>query len=71
MREKLFQEKAIAEQLLVDTRNDENKSRLAFTTAREKLRVFGVPEADIDPLVKGLGDLLKPGELVRSATWPG
>jgi len=63
MREKLFLEKAIAEQLLVDTRNDENKSRLAYKTAMDKLRVFGVPEEEIDPLIKSLGDTPKPGEL--------
>ncbi len=54
LRESLFNTKAIAEQLLVDTRNDENKSRLAVTTARQKLLVLGVPEDQIDPLVKNL-----------------
>ena len=59
LRENLFMTKAIAEQLLVDTRNDENKSRLAVTTARQKLLVLGVPEDQIDPLVKNL----RPGDL--------
>jgi cobalt-zinc-cadmium efflux system membrane fusion protein len=54
LRENLFKTKAISEQLLVDTRNDENKSRLAVTTARQKLVVFGVPEDQIDPLIKNL-----------------
>jgi cobalt-zinc-cadmium efflux system membrane fusion protein len=64
MREKLFRvDKAIAEQLLVDTQNDESKSRLAFKTSMDKLRVFGVPEEEIDPLIKSLGDTPKPGEL--------
>jgi cobalt-zinc-cadmium efflux system membrane fusion protein len=54
LREKLFETKAISEQLLVDTRNDENKSRLALSTARQKLRVFEVPEDQIDQLVKNL-----------------
>jgi len=53
-REALFKDKAIAEQLLIDTRNDENKSRLAVTTARQKLIVFRVPEEQIDPLIKNL-----------------
>src|SRR4029077_1785527 len=34
--------------------NDENKSRLAVTTARQKLLVFEVPEDQIDLLVKNL-----------------
>ncbi|MFI5457315.1 MAG: efflux RND transporter periplasmic adaptor subunit [Isosphaerales bacterium] len=53
-REALFKDKAISEQLLIDTRNDENKSRLAVTTARQKLIVFRVPEEQIDPLIKNL-----------------
>jgi cobalt-zinc-cadmium efflux system membrane fusion protein len=56
MREKLYAEKAIAQQVLVDSQNDESKSHLAFTTAREKLRIFGVPEEQIDPLLKNLAD---------------
>ena len=63
MREKLFAQKAIAEQVLVDSKNDESKSRLAYTTANEKLLVFGVPEADIVPLLKNLGDESLPQEL--------
>jgi cobalt-zinc-cadmium efflux system membrane fusion protein len=54
LRENLFKTEAISQQLLTDTRNDENKSRLAVTTARQKLVVFGVPEDQIDPLVKNL-----------------
>jgi len=63
MREKLYTEHAVALQVLVDTRNDENKSRLAYKTSMDKLRVFGVPEEEIDPLIKSLGDTPKPGEL--------
>jgi membrane fusion protein, heavy metal efflux system len=55
MREKLYAEKAIAQQVLVDSQNDEAKSHLTFTTAREKLKIFGVPEEQIDPLLKNLG----------------
>ena len=44
-------------------KNDESKSRLTYTTAREKLLVFGVREEDIDPLLKNLGDETIPREL--------
>jgi cobalt-zinc-cadmium efflux system membrane fusion protein len=54
LREKLFKTEAISAQVLTDTRNDENKSRLAVTTARQKLVVFEVPEQQIDELVKNL-----------------
>src|ERR1700677_1800958 len=54
LREDLSKRDAIAKQVLTDTRNDENKSRLAVTTARQKLVVYEVPEDQIDPLVKNL-----------------
>ena len=54
LREKLFKTEAISAQALTDTRNDENKSRLAVITARQKLVVYEVPEDQIDPLVKNL-----------------
>jgi cobalt-zinc-cadmium efflux system membrane fusion protein len=54
LRESLFKTNTISEQLLVDTRNDENKSRLVVNTARQKLVVLGVPAEDIDPLIKNL-----------------
>ena len=54
LRENLYKSNAVSEQLLVDTRNDENKSRLTVRVAREKLRVFGVPDNQIDPLIKNL-----------------
>jgi cobalt-zinc-cadmium efflux system membrane fusion protein len=54
LRENLYKTQAVSEQLLVDTRNDENKSRLTVKVAREKLRVFGVPDSSIDPLIKNL-----------------
>ena len=63
MREKLYAEKAISQQVLVDSQNDESKSRLAYTTAKEKLLVFGVPEEQIDPLLNNLGDQSVPTEL--------
>ncbi len=54
LREELIKTNAISQQVLVDTRNDENKSRLALSTARQKLRVFEVPEDQIEQLVKNL-----------------
>jgi cobalt-zinc-cadmium efflux system membrane fusion protein len=54
LREELIKTNAISQQVLVDTRNDENKSRLALSTARQKLRVFEVPEDQIDRLIKNL-----------------
>lgn len=54
LREKLFKTEAISAQVLTDIRNDENKSRLAVTTARQKLLVFEVPAQQIDELVKNL-----------------
>jgi cobalt-zinc-cadmium efflux system membrane fusion protein len=54
LREKLFKTEAISAQALTDIRNDENKSRLTVTTARQKLLVFEVPEKEIDELVKNL-----------------
>jgi cobalt-zinc-cadmium efflux system membrane fusion protein len=54
LREELIKTNAISQQVLVDTRNDENKSRLALSTARQKLRVFEVPDDQIEQLVKNL-----------------
>ncbi len=56
LREKLFKEKAISEQLLVDSQNDERKSRLDYLTARGKLRLYEVPDEQIEPLLRNLGD---------------
>jgi cobalt-zinc-cadmium efflux system membrane fusion protein len=55
-REDLYQKNAISKQQLVDTRNDEKKSFLDFTLARDKLKVYKVPDDQIDPLLIGLGD---------------
>jgi cobalt-zinc-cadmium efflux system membrane fusion protein len=63
LRKELASTNAIAKQLLVDTQNDESKSRLAYTTAREKLKVYGVPDDQIDPLLTNLGDKPIPQEL--------
>jgi RNA polymerase sigma factor (sigma-70 family) len=49
----------LAEQDLVDARNRERKSRLAFTTSQERLRVLGVQEDQINSLIKDHGNLPK------------
>jgi cobalt-zinc-cadmium efflux system membrane fusion protein len=54
VREELIKTNAIAKQVLVDTQNDENKSRLALSTARQKLKVFEVPDDQIEALTRNL-----------------
>ncbi len=63
MKEKLLVEKAASEQQVIDAKNDESKSRLTAATAKEKLKVFGVLETQIDLLTKNLGDAPMPEEL--------
>ncbi len=56
-REKLVATGAISQQLWVDTQNDEQKSRLDFNIARDKLSVFyEIPEEELHPLLEGIGD---------------
>ncbi len=55
MRENLVLEKANSLQVLIDAQNDERKSRLTYLTAQDKLRIYGVPEEQIEPLLKNLG----------------
>jgi multidrug resistance efflux pump len=49
----------LAEQDLVDAQNRERKSRLAFTTSKERLRVWGVQEDQINSLINDHGNLPK------------
>ncbi len=63
MKEKLLVEKAASEQQVIDAKNDESKSRLTAATAKEKLKVFGVSEEQIELLTKNLGDAPMPEEL--------
>jgi cobalt-zinc-cadmium efflux system membrane fusion protein len=56
LRERLVATGAVAQQVWVDTQNDENKSRLLYTTSRDNLVVLGVPESEIDPLIANLGE---------------
>ena len=51
--------KRFLEQPLLDSRNDERKSRLAFTTSKERIRVLGVQEDQINSLIKDHGNLPK------------
>jgi cobalt-zinc-cadmium efflux system membrane fusion protein len=57
LHEKLALEGATALQVYIDGQNAENKSRLDYATARDKLRILAVPDADVDPLIQKLGDL--------------
>jgi len=56
LREKLVKTGAISEQVFVDTQNDESKSRLGYYTSWENLRVLGVPDSEIEPLIANLGE---------------
>ncbi len=56
LRAKLVKEGGISQQLFVDTQVDEQKSRLAFAIAGEKLTVLEIPREEIDPLIEHLGD---------------
>jgi cobalt-zinc-cadmium efflux system membrane fusion protein len=67
LKEKLVANNAIAQQNYVDAQNDESKSRLDYTTAGENLRVLGVPEAEIGPLISNLGDSPRPEQLLNVA----
>jgi RNA polymerase sigma factor (sigma-70 family) len=54
LREKLRNSGAIPEQLWIDAQNDEKKSRLDYQLARDLLKLYKVPEAEIDALIVGL-----------------
>jgi cobalt-zinc-cadmium efflux system membrane fusion protein len=54
LRENLVKNGAISNQLWVDTQNDEQKSRLDYYLALDKLQVYEVPKEEIDPLVERL-----------------
>lgn len=56
LRENLVKTGAIANQIWVDTQNDEQKSRLEYYLALDKLQVYEVPKEEIDPLVDRLKD---------------
>jgi cobalt-zinc-cadmium efflux system membrane fusion protein len=63
MKKRLRDEKAASEQVVIDAQNDESKSRLTAATAKEKLKVFGVAEEQIELLTKNLGNAPMPEEL--------
>jgi cobalt-zinc-cadmium efflux system membrane fusion protein len=56
LRQKLVETGAISQQLWVDTQNDEQKSRLDYNLALDKLQVYEVPRDEIDPLIDRLRD---------------
>jgi cobalt-zinc-cadmium efflux system membrane fusion protein len=56
LRQKLVETGAISQQLWVDTQNDEQKSRLDYNLALDKLQVYEVPKEEIDPLLERIGD---------------
>src|SRR4029078_10080447 len=57
---------AVAQQKVIDDQNAENKSRLDYATARDKLRILSVPDADVDPLIQNLGDQPAPITALRT-----
>jgi membrane fusion protein, heavy metal efflux system len=58
LRQKLVSTGAISQQLLVDTRNDEQKSRLDYNLARDKLTAFyEIPEEDLNQLLERISDI--------------
>lgn len=54
-REPLARSNTISQQLLLDTRNDEIRSRLQYKVARDKLEVYGLSVAEIDALASEEG----------------
>ena len=57
LRQKLVETGAISQQLWVDTQNDEQKSRLDYNIARDKLSVFyEIPEEELNPLLERIRD---------------
>jgi cobalt-zinc-cadmium efflux system membrane fusion protein len=52
----LLQKEALSKKDFVDRQNDEMKSFLDYTLARDKLKVLKVPDEQIDPLLMGLSD---------------
>src|SRR4051794_3325519 len=56
LRQKLVETGAISNQLWVDTQNEEQKSRLDYNLALDKLQVYEVPKEEIDPLIERLRD---------------
>jgi membrane fusion protein, heavy metal efflux system len=67
LREKLVKTGAISEQTFVDTKNEESKSRLGYYTSWENLRVLGVPDSEIEPLIANLGEIPTADNLLNIA----
>lgn len=57
LRQELVKTGAISKQLWVDTINDEKKTRLEYTLARDRLQILKVPDEEIEPLLGPLHDV--------------
>ncbi|WP_406696758.1 efflux RND transporter periplasmic adaptor subunit [Singulisphaera sp. Ch08] len=57
LRQELVKTGAISKQLWVDTINDEKKTRLEYTLARDRLQILKVPDEEIEPLLGPLRDV--------------
>jgi cobalt-zinc-cadmium efflux system membrane fusion protein len=65
--QKLYDQKAISEQVYLDTVNDEQKSRLEYKLARDKLSVYGLTDEEIHRVDNEQGDQLA-SLILRSPT---
>lgn len=63
----LFEQKALSEQLYLDTVNDEEKSRLEYKLALDKLSVYGLTDNDIERVKSEKGEQ-KASMILRSPT---
>lgn len=57
LRQELIRTGAISQQLWVDTQNEEKKSRLEYTLAKDRLKILKVPDEEIEPLLAPLRDM--------------
>jgi cobalt-zinc-cadmium efflux system membrane fusion protein len=55
LREKLVKSNTIAQQLFIETRNEEMKSRTEHEVARDKLLVYGLSETEVEKVVDEAG----------------
>jgi RNA polymerase sigma factor (sigma-70 family) len=69
LRTKLYETKSLPQQLLVDTQNDEEKSRLDFQVARAKLKMLGLDDEAIERL--GKQDAGESGRFIRRSPVAG
>ena len=65
IRERLVETKAVAQQLFIETQNNEMKSKREYEVARDKLLVYGLNEAEVEK-VKDEAGSQKARMLLRS-----